>query len=72
MARPGKCRLTCMNAPAGWLGPVGDRRARLDFLRTVCGLLGHGESPLAMAASNSVRATCSAFSVAAAPTDFAS
>ncbi len=40
--------------------------------RTLCGLLGHGESPLARAASNSVRATCSAFLVAAAPTGFAS
>ncbi len=33
---------------------------------------GHGESPRSMAASNSVLATCSAFSVAAAPTGFAS
>jgi len=40
--------------------------------RTVCELPSHGEIPLASAASNSVRATCSAFSVAAAPTGFAS
>ena len=40
--------------------------------RTNCGPLGHRESPRARAASNSVRATCSAFSVAAAPTGFAS
>jgi hypothetical protein len=68
----GKHGLTCGNALSGPLGVVGDRRSRRDFLRTICGLLGHGESPLARAASNSVRATCSAFSVAAAPTGFAS
>ena len=64
--------LTCANAFTRPLDVVGDRRSRLDFLWTVCGLLGHGEIPLARAASNSVRATCSAFSVAAAPTGFAS
>ena len=72
MVGTGKHGLTCGNAFAGPLGVVGDRLSRPDFLRTVCGLLGHGEIPLARAASNSVRATCSAFSVAAAPTGFAS
>lgn len=68
----GKQGLTCGNAITRALGVAGNRRVRLGFLRTVCGLLGHGEMPLARAASNSVRATCSAFSVAAAPTGFAS
>lgn len=68
----GKHGLTCGNAFTGPLSVVGDRWSRLDFLRTICGPLGHGEIPLARAASNSVRATCSAFSVAAAPTGFAS
>jgi hypothetical protein len=64
--------LTCGNAFSGPLGVVDDRWSRPDFLRTVCGLPGHGDSPRARAASNSVRATCSAFSVAAAPTGLAS
>jgi hypothetical protein len=72
LVEAGKHGLTCENALRTSLGVVGEGRSRLDFLRTVFGLLGHGEIPMARAASNSVRATCSAFSVAAAPTGFAS
>jgi hypothetical protein len=53
-----------------WTSPTTVGSAGL--LAHSCGLLGHSESPLARAASSNVRATCSAFAVAAAPTGFAS
>ena len=39
MTDTGKCGLTCGNAFAEALDVVGNRRAGLKFLRTICGLL---------------------------------
>src|SRR5690625_4251421 len=71
----GWCRtpvLTCGNVNRVALCVDVENRPQPHFLRTVCGPLGHVDRPLARAASNSVRATCSAFSVAAAPPGLAS
>lgn len=56
----------------GWRGWRMGTVSAASTRQIVCGLLGHSEIPLARVASNSVRATCVAFSVAAAPTGFAS